>query len=357
MIGLPTLEISFRKAAETIANRTKAGIVTVIIRDTASSIRTIHSARDIPSTYSKENQNTLREALLGGRLGAPSAVIVAVLPVTPVGEDDLGDLLENLGPYQMDYICLPADASAEEISKLTEWVKELRSHYRTNKAVVANTAANDKGVINVALAEDTCTISGTARNSASLCARIAGILAGIPSTASATYANLPEVTSVKQCHDPNAEVDAGKLFLIHDGTTAKIARAVNSLTTIPNGGKEDWKKIKIVENMDLISYYCRTTIENEYIGRSNSYHNKLVLVTALSTFLTTLEDRGILKPGGSTADIDVDAQQAWLKSQGIDTSEMTQQEIKEANTGSHVFLTITVSILDAMEDFVVNIGV
>lgn len=35
---------------------------------------------------------------------------------------------------------------------------------------------------------------------------------------------------------------------------------------------------------------------------------------------------------------------------GVDTSEMDEQAIKEANTGSHVFLKGTISILDAIED-------
>lgn len=40
----------------------------------------------------------------------------------------------------------------------------------------------------------------------------------------------------------------------------------------------------------------------------------------------------------------------YLESIGVDTSDMDEQAIKEANTGSHVFLKGTISILDAIED-------
>ena len=40
----------------------------------------------------------------------------------------------------------------------------------------------------------------------------------------------------------------------------------------------------------------------------------------------------------------------YLGGIGIDTAEMSEKEIKEANTGSHVFLKGTISILDAIED-------
>lgn len=43
-------------------------------------------------------------------------------------------------------------------------------------------------------------------------------------------------------------------------------------------------------------------------------------------------------------------QKQYLESIGVDTSDMDEQAIKEANTGSHVFLKGTISILDAIED-------
>ena len=130
---------------------------------------------------------------------------------------------------------------------------------------------------------------------------------------------------------------------------------MNSLTTIPENGEADWSKIKIVEGMDLITYYLRTTIQDAYVGQYvNSYDNKCVLVTAVSTFLQELEGKGVLQAGRSYAEIDVEAQRAWLQSEGVDTSNMTDQQVKEADTKSWVFLRCGGRLMDAMEDFAVN---
>jgi hypothetical protein len=49
-------------------------------------------------------------------------------------------------------------------------------------------------------------------------------------------------------------------------------------------------------------------------------------------------------------EINVEKQRAYLESIGVDTTEMDDQAVKEANTGSRVFLKGSVSILDAIED-------
>ena len=46
----------------------------------------------------------------------------------------------------------------------------------------------------------------------------------------------------------------------------------------------------------------------------------------------------------------MEKQKLYLESKGVDTSEMSEQEIKEANTDSHVFLKGSIGILDAIED-------
>lgn len=57
-----------------------------------------------------------------------------------------------------------------------------------------------------------------------------------------------------------------------------------------------------------------------------------------------------LKADSSNIEINVTKQKQYLESIGVDTSDMDEQAIKEANTGSHVFLKGTISILDAIED-------
>lgn len=127
---------------------------------------------------------------------------------------------------------------------------------------------------------------------------------------------------------------------------------MNSLTTIPANGNQDWSKIKIVEGMDLISYYLRTTIESQYLGRyPNTYDNKQLLVTAIKEYFAYLEGAGVLSAGESCCAVDYDRQLRWLQSQGVETAGMTKQQILEYQTGSWVFLKCGGRLVDAMEDF------
>ena len=108
--------------------------------------------------------------------------------------------------------------------------------------------------------------------------------------------------------------------------------------------------------MDLLTYYLRTTIQDEYVGRyANTYDNKCVLVTAIQTFLAELEGQGVLSSGESWAELDTEAQERWMRSQGIETADMTAQEIKEYQTGSWVFVRVGGRFVDAMEDFQLSV--
>lgn len=93
------------------------------------------------------------------------------------------------------------------------------------------------------------------------------------------------------------------------------------------------------------------TINKSYIGNyPNSYDNKCLLITAIKGYLKQLEDKGWIEKGKSVMEINVEKQKAYLESVGVDTTDMDEQAIKEANTGSKVFLKGSVSILDAIED-------
>lgn len=102
--------------------------------------------------------------------------------------------------------------------------------------------------------------------------------------------------------------------------------------------------------LDLIESDLRSAYEESYVGRySNSYDNKIVLLTATKDYFSRLEADGVLQPD-STVEIDYDAQKQWLEEHGVDTGNMTEDEILKANTGSQVFLRASIGVLDAIED-------
>ena len=354
-IGLPTLKIAFEKAAEQVANRSKKGYVALFVRDAQEQgVHALSSEALIPSNLGEANKEYVRQCFTGSDRGGPSLVYLVVIAT---GTDDTTALeagLKSIEQYSIDYLAGPPDVTDEELAKLVEWTKAQRAAYRTVKLVKPwkTAGSDDMGIIE--LDESGMTDKDGAVTAAEYGGRIAGILAGIPMGMSCTYAALPELTAVtaRTTAEQIEAINNGKLILIHDGIQAKIARGVNSLTTIPATGKADWSKIKIVEGMDLITYFLRTTIENSWLGRyPNTYDNKQLLVTVIYNFFLELEQAGVLSAGESFVEVDYDRQLQYLQSQGVETSTLTEQQVLEYQTGSYVFLKCGGRLVDAMEDF------
>lgn len=354
-IGLPTLKIAFEKAAEQVANRSKKGYVALFVRDAQEQgVHALSSEALIPSKLGEANKEYVRQCFTGSDRGGPSLVYLVVIAT---GTDDTTALeagLKSIEQYSIDYLAGPPDVTDEELAKLVEWVKAQRAAYRTVKLVKPwkTAGSDDMGIID--LDESGMTDKDGAVTAAEYCGRIAGILAGIPMGMSCAYAALPELTAVtaRTTEEQIEAINNGKLILIHDGIQAKIARGVNSLTTIPATGKADWSKIKIVEGMDLITYFLRTTIENSWLGRyPNTYDNKQLLVTAIYNYFLELEQAGVLSAGESFVEVDYDRQLQYLQSQGVETSALTEQQVLEYQTGSYVFLKCGGRLVDAQEDF------
>ena len=135
-----------------------------------------------------------------------------------------------------------------------------------------------------------------------------------------------------------------------------MGRAINSLVTTSQGKNVQFQKIKIVDAMDMITDDIKTTCEDSYIGKyANTFSNKITLCTAIGGYFDGLVRDSVI--AGYNIDIDTEANEAYLKEKGIDTSEMSQKELRAANTGSYVFLVAKLSMVDAIEDIILKISI
>lgn len=358
-MGLPNIFIEFSKKAVSATKIGALGVVGIILKDAKNAgAMVLRLVDDIPvgeNAFSKANTAYIERAFLG----SPSKVIVYTLPT------DAGDYTEAFkffASQKVNYLVGAPDITPEQATALANWVEDIRKNtIRRPVAVLPNTASDSRAVINFAVVNSSESAKIEAGKEsyteAEYCSRIAGLLAGLDLDVSATYKPLAEVTAIPNAEDEeiNNAVDAGKLTLYNDGERIVIARGVNSLVTVTEKDTEDLKKIKISAIQDLIETDIYSAIHQSYIGNyANSYDNKCLLITAIKTYLKSLEategGRGYLKAGSSTVEINLGKQRQYLESTGVDTSGMSEQEIKEANTGSHVFLKGTISILDAIED-------
>lgn len=358
-MGLPNILIEFSKKAVTAIQSGAIGVVGIILKDTKNAgAMVLRGIDEIPtgdSTFTDANTAYIERAFLG----APSKVIIYTL-----AEDatDYTEAFKYFATQKVNYIVGAPDITPEQATAMATWIKGLREgSVRRPVAVLPNTEGDSRAVINFSVVNSSDTdkidVGEEAYTEAEYCSRIAGLIAGLDLKVSATYKPLTEVTAIPIATETEVDeaVDAGKLTLYNDGERIVIARGVNSLTTVTEVDTEDLKKIKISAIQDLIETDIYSTINSSYIGNySNSYDNKCLLITAIKNYLKGLEateyGRGYLKADSSTIEINVTAQKQYLESIGVDTSAMDEQAIKEANTGSYVFLKGTISILDAIED-------
>lgn len=357
-MGLPSIDITFKEIKRTVIARGSRGIVALILEDTIpTKYFEVSSTRDIPAGLSAMNKEQIELALMG--FDTPPKKVVAYI-IDPSGElaADYTEAKAHLETVKWNYLAVP-QIKADAVSAMANYVISLRDEKEKRvKAVLPNISANHEAIVNyTTVYAKTATKEYT---TAEYCARIAGIITGTPLNSSCTFAPLPELVDCEKRTKAEYDlaIDSGELVLYHDGEKIKIARGVNSLTTLSEAKTESFKKIKIVDSMDLIHTDLKISIEDSFLGKyANTYDNKCLLITSIKNYLEELEREDVLLKGHSEVDIDMEAQTAYLKSLGNIVEEMTDKEIKEADTKDKVFLTAKIKILDAIEEIALPIAI
>ena len=372
----PSISITFIEKAASLIERGSRGIVALVLRDASVTetpdTYTVRDVSDVPTSISDANQQYIKDALKGYSK-APLKVLVYVMPTT---SEKTGELYTAMMKYfeteTFQWMAIPTVETDGKIEDIVSWVKSQRDNNNFMiKAVLPNADSADcEGIINWTSklykdetsdnGDNTVTITRKTYTAEQGTPRIAGILAGTDVTISATYAPLKDFDDVERL-DPearNTAVGAGKLLGFWDGEKVKLDRAVTSFVTTTGVKGDSFKKVKLVENMDMIKSDIQTTIQDSYIGKyANSYDNKCLLVTAINGYFNTLISDKVL--GSGSCKINVEAQRNFFVSQGgklvidgetVNVEDCSDDDIKRGNTKSKVFLRADISILDAIED-------
>ena len=351
-MGLPKIIIEFIAKAETAIRRSSNGTVAVILADDTKSGEgnmsySYATAADygLSSSWSTTNRRYLNLIFAG----SPTKVLAERVSTKDTSYEEALARLKN---KKWNWLCIPGIAEGD-VEDIKDWIIAQRSAKKTFKAVLPNCAANNEGIVNFTTTGIKC--GAYSHSTANYCARIAGMLAGLPMNESSTYFVLDDVDSITESVTPDDDIDAGKFILINDGEKIKVGRGVNSLATLSGSKTEDMKKIKIVEGMDLMRDDIRDSFENNYIGINNSYDNKMMFVSAVNQYFEGLVNQGVLyDQGENRADIDIAAQRDWL-AQKYDVSDYSDDQIRMAKTGSYVFVKANVEFSDAIEDLTFSV--
>lgn len=367
VFGLPQVIINFRTKATTAIKRSARGIVAMILHnESADEIKNyvIRDVSDIPeSGLTPENVDLIKKCLLG----TPLQILVYTLPLTSVdgAKNTQANVLKILASIKWNWLCAPT-ATTQEQQDLASWIKAQRTNKRkTFKAVLSDQAADHEGIVNfctnnIKVQTDTDS-SGkavyTTYTALQYTARIAGILAGLALDRSATYFKLTEVESVEVYEDIDTLIDKGELLLLdeQDGDGVKIARACNSLVTFTTDKGEDYRYIKIIEALDMMTDDIRDTFKKYYVGKYiNDYDHKMLFIAAIKVYFEGIKGNVLDKDWDNTVDIDEEFQSNYAKLHGDDPTQMTKMQIRQYNTGTKLALSGNVKPVNAMEDLTIN---
>lgn len=378
-MGAPSIDISFIEKAISAITRGERGIVMLWVKDTlpAPAINpvTVVTESDVPEGLSDVTVEQVKLAMIG-YVNAPKKVIVYCMGIAEDAEEaeiDTGyqKAMEVAETIRFDYLAIPTVETDGKGEDIASWVKAMRETKKKKiKAVLPNVAADNEGIINftteksiktemVTGKDGTKTIVDTIYTAEQYCARIAGLIAGTPMAIACTYAPLPELSDCTRLTDNDTPIDKGEFIIFYDGEKVKVVRGVNSFITTVDGKGDSFKKIKIVEAMDMINDDIIKTAQDSYLGKyANTYSNKCLLITAISSYFAQLKRDDVIS--SYSVSLDAEAIRIYLKGKGMqatldngevkEVDECSDEEIITADTGASVFLTGNVKILDAIED-------
>ncbi len=378
-MGAPSIDISFIEKAISAITRGERGIVMLWVKDSlpapAVNPATVILESDIPAGMSDTTKEQIKLAMKG-YINAPKKVLVYAMNIAEDADETAIGAGYNAAmtaaeTIKFDYLAIPTVETDGKGEDVATWVKSMRDNKKKKiKAVLPNVAADNEGIINftternvktetVTEKDGTKTTVDTVYTAEQYCARIAGLIAGTPMTIACTYAPLSELSDCTRLTDINTPVDKGEFIVFYDGEKVKVVRGVNSFVTTVEGKGDSFKKIKIVEAMDMINDDIVKTAQDSYLGKyANTYSNKCLLISAISAYFMQLKRDGIIS--SYSVALDAEAIRIYLKGKGLkatlddgtikEVDECSDEEIVTADTGASVFLTGNVKILDAIED-------
>ncbi len=338
---LPQIEINFKSYVASIIERSGKGTVAIVLIDSVSTTLQKHiftSALDIEG-LSSDNIDLVKQCFLG----QPSKVVVITVPT------EFADAVDMLDTTVFNWLVCPILADQADV---VAYAKEKKV-----KTVVYNQTADDMHVVNFKNTSVTL-VDDTEQDGIDYIVRIAGLLAGLPFTRSATYKILSDLKDVAVVSTP-AE---GQFYLFNDGDgVIRIARAVNSLTTfsVEDNITADFQKITIVECLDIIKSDITKEFKDNYIGRyKNILDNQMLFISAVNGFYRQLGKELLLDANyDNRCEVNVNAQRdAWVDSGKAEAVDWTDSEVRIKTFKSKMFLQSSVKVLDAVEDLVFDVN-
>ena len=344
---------------------------------------TVESEVTVTDPDTGDTSTVTSEVTVQSEVTIPTTTVVTgttISSTTVTATVTAADAFKEIANTKVNYIAYPTGDPDGQESLASFASGQRKNRRKTVKAVVANYPADSYSVINfttgqikidnpdyvealeAADGDESLVDSSIPRyrtyTAAEYTGRIAGILAGLSLDRSATYYTLPEIISCQTYDDIDAAIDNGELVLVneHDGMGVKIGRGVNSFVNFSGEQGEDFRYIKIVEAIDLIQDDITINFRENYVGKVvNNYENRKLFIDMINGYLISLQGAVLDNSPSATnrVEIDLAATREWA-AQHKKASTMSDQQLRELSCGTHIFLTGSITPVNAMEDLKID---
>jgi hypothetical protein len=350
-IGMPKIDIVFKGLGVSAVQRSAGGRTAVlIIKDDTDKTFIFKEYRGIDdltsleqAKYTVENLQYIKD-VLGG---SPKKLVVARMDSTMAVLADL--LVKIKGEVEMNCWIALAEGTQQEQDDLVSFVKSsVTNDKKRYKCLVYKATESD----------DTHVINLTNEGEGGSVAYLLGYLAGLSLDMSAIAKPL-RMKAVIEPADLDIAINNGELVLYNDEGEVRVARGNNSLKTTGQGVTDDMKFILIIEVMDMIYTDIYTTWKKFYKGKyKNSLDNQMLLIGAINSYFTAMANDLLLDPNYSNKSmVDIVAQRlANIPKYGEEVATWDDTKVMEMTVSTNVYLTANIKILNAMEDFKIEIS-
>ena len=345
----PTFTVTFKELAVNAIKRQTRGHV-ILVLDSEIDKKTYRMFSEVNSEDFTDADYLQLELCF---MGNPKKVTVLKK------ETLIADLTAKLDKYD-NYILCYKDAAGADITAIKNYLTNQRENNNYSIAIFANATGLDSEALVNFISSGNIIITHNGNNVTlapkEYIARIAGALGGLPQSRSLTYYELSEIVDTGIPQDADSVAASGGIPIIYQDGSFKLGRAVNSLVTLTDGITEAFKKIRIVNIMDMIANDIISTFRKNYVGKYiNNYANKKRFIGAVNTYLKGLASNGLLEEeNDNSVSWSYEKTKAYIEAKGVSTENMSYQEIITYNTGSKVLLDGVCSPTDCMEDL--NLG-
>lgn len=332
--------------------RSIRGIVALVLKDSVVGINTYKGKKYVKDTFTAENKAIIDKCF--DKYGVHTLKVVTYV-------ENVSEALNKIEDVEkFNYLACPEATTDADKKLISDFIKSQRNNNNILvHAVLANYKGDHEGVIN--FTNTLVTDEYGEYNGSKFCVDVACMIATLSIERSLTNYVIKGVKSVEGLPEDNElATQNGELFIYYDYDMEAyiFSDGVNSLTTLGDDEKEILKKIRICEIFDMVRDDLKVSFKKSYRGKiGNSYNNRKLIRDSFNMYFKSLARQGLLNEDeDNSCWLDVDATKEYLESKGIDTQDMTDDEILKKDIDNKLFLQGHIYALDTIDEleFVIN---